>query len=90
MLFVVVFLEMKFTVVYFLLLVIRLLLLLIGVLVLLIIITSYYANRGGRSSFGDGCGIFYIDLRTLSSNTGWISGAALECFILLYSTWRSS
>ena len=52
--------------------------------------SSYYANRGGRSSFGDGCGIFYIDLRTLSSNTGWISGAALDCFILLYSTWRSS
>ena len=40
--------------------------------------SSYYANRGGRSSFGDGCGIFYIDLRTLSSNTGWISDAALS------------
>ena len=52
----------------------------VGVLELLYC-ASYYAQRCGRSSFGNGCGIFYIDLRTLNSNAGWICGAALS-FIL--------
>jgi len=42
------------------------------------IIASYYALRGGGSSYGAGCGAFYVTARHSSGATNWVFGAALS------------
>ena len=56
-----------------------------GTLVLLYHCT-HYPLRGGTSSAGVDCGVFYINARTPASDTGWSRGAALSYdFILCLS-----
>ena len=38
----------------------------------------HYAIRGGSSSHGFYCGVFYIGLHSAASGSGWSSGAALS------------
>lgn len=48
---------------------------------------SYYAYRGGPSSNGDWCGVFYIRANSPPTGTAWFVGAALLFFILCSSWW---
>ena len=49
----------------------------IGLLALLYC-ASYYAYRGGPSSNGDWCGVFYIRANSPPTGTAWFVGAALS------------
>ena len=46
-------------------------------------ITSYYAYRGGPSSDGYSCGMFYIPFNGTPSFANWHRGAALSVHIIL-------
>lgn len=72
-------------VVFILYIALLLILLCIGTVVLLYI-TSYYTCRGGNCGTNYDCGAFYVN-DTVASGTNWRIGAALDCFILLYSSW---
>jgi hypothetical protein len=85
MLFMVALLTMVPLVVSFILVLGMLLVLQFGTVELLYC-ASYYTYRGGRSSGGAACGVFFVAADTGAGSTRWYIGAALsfKTYIIIY------
>jgi hypothetical protein len=76
---VVVFLILTPIVGFYLFMAALVLVIILGSLVLLYYVTSYYPFRGGHSSAGTDCGVFYVLASLAVSVAYWHLGAALSC-----------